>query len=87
MDNPIRIIGIAGSLRRESYDRAALRAAQQLVPEDATLEIFELYSIPPFNQDDEQQPPAKVVELKRRIRESDAVLIVTPEYNFQSREY
>ena len=82
MLQPVRILGIAGSLRRESYNRAALRAATQLVPEGATLDVFELDGIPGFNQDEEQHPPAKVVELKRRIRETDAVLIVTPEYNY-----
>lgn len=82
MSKPIRILGIAGSLRRESYNRAALRAATQLVPEGATIDIFELDGIPGFNQDEEQEPPAKVVELKRRIREADAILFVTPEYNY-----
>src|SRR5918998_5399930 len=82
MSKPIRILGIAGSLRRESYNRAALRAATQLVPEGASIDMFELDGIPGFNQDEEQNPPAKVVELKRRIREADAVLIVTPEYNY-----
>jgi chromate reductase len=82
MNDRIRILGIAGSLRRNSYNRAALRAAQQLVPEDATLDIIEIDGIPGFSQDDERQPPAKVVELKKRIREADAVLIVTPEYNY-----
>jgi chromate reductase len=82
MSKPVRILGIAGSLRRESHNRAALRAAALLVPPDATLDIFELDGIPSFNQDEEQSPPAKVVELKRRIREADAVLIVTPEYNY-----
>lgn len=82
MTKPVRILGIAGSLRRGSYNRAALRAATQLVPEDTTLETFELDGIPAFNQDEEQNPPAKVVELKRRIREADALLIVTPEYNY-----
>jgi chromate reductase, NAD(P)H dehydrogenase (quinone) len=82
MSKPIRILGIAGSLRGESYNRATLRAATQLVPEGATIDIFELDGIPGFNQDEEQNPPAKVVELKRRILEADAVLIVTPEYNY-----
>lgn len=82
MSKPIRIPGIAGSLRRESYNRAALRAAGQFAPPDATLDIFEMDGIPGFNQDDGQNPPVKVVELKRRIREADAVLIVTPEYNY-----
>jgi chromate reductase, NAD(P)H dehydrogenase (quinone) len=82
MSKPVSILGIAGSLRRESYNRAALRAATELLPEGATIETFELDGIPGFNQDDEQNPPAKVTELKRRIREADAILIVTPEYNY-----
>jgi chromate reductase len=82
MMKPVRILGIAGSLRRGSYNRAALRAATQLVPEDATLDVFELDGIPAFNQDEEQNPPAQVTEFKRRIREADAILIVTPEYNY-----
>ncbi len=82
MNKPIRILGIAGSLRRKSFNRAALRAAQQLVPEDAVLDIFELDGIPVFSEDDEPQPPAKVVEFKKRIREADAILFVTPEYNY-----
>jgi len=82
MNQPIRILGIAGSLRRKSYNRAALRAAQQLAPEDAVLDVFELDGIPVFSEDDERQPPAKVVEFKKRIREADAILFVTPEYNY-----
>jgi len=82
MKTPIRILGIAGSLRRDSYNRAALRAATQLVPEGAVLDTFELDDIPIFNQDEDQQPPASVIELKRRIREADAILFVTPEYNY-----
>ena len=82
MSNPVRILGICGSLRRESYNRAALRAAAQLVPKDAALEVFELDGIPGFNQDEEQNPPAKVADLKQHIRNADAILIVTPEYNY-----
>ena len=82
MDRPIRILGIAGSLRRKSYNRAALRAAQKLVPANAELETFDLDGIPVFSEDDERTPPSKVVELKKGIRESDAILLVTPEYNY-----
>jgi chromate reductase len=82
MNKPITLLGIAGSLRRHSYNRGALLAAKQLVPEGVTLDIFELDGIPGFNQDEEQNPPAKVVELKKRIRAADALLIVTPEYNY-----
>jgi len=76
------ILGIAGSLRRKSYNRDTLRAATQLVPPGATIEVFELDEIPVFNQDNEEPPPAKVAELKRRIRAADALLFVTPEYNY-----
>ena len=76
------ILGIAGSLRQDSYNRAVLRAATRLVPDGAMIEIFEIDGIPGFNQDDEQAPPAKVTELKQRIREADAILFVTPEYNY-----
>ena len=82
MARPLRILGIAGSLRRDSYNRAALRAAVGLAPDGATVETFQLDGIPGFNQDDEAKPPPTVVELKRRIREADAILIVTPEYNY-----
>jgi hypothetical protein len=63
----IRIPGIAGSLRRGSFNRAALQAATKLPPKDATVGTFELGGIPPFNQDEEQNPTAKVTELKKRI--------------------
>jgi len=82
MKHTTTILGIAGSLRWASYNRAALRAAQQLVPKDAVVESFELDGIPGFNQDDEAHPPAKVVELKTRVRAADAILLVTPEYNY-----
>ena len=82
MSKAVRILGIAGSLRRDSFNRAALRAATELVPEGASIETFELDGIPGFNQDDEQNPPFEVVQLKQRIREVDAILFVTPEYNY-----
>lgn len=82
MSEPVRILGIAGSLRRQSYNRAALRAAAQLVPDGATLDIFDIAGLPLFNQDDESNPPANVIELKKRVRQADAILFVTPEYNY-----
>lgn len=78
----IQILGIAGSLRKGSYNRSALRAAQSLTPADTRLEIFELDGIPGFNQDEERKPPEKVVELKTRVRAADAILFVTAEYNY-----
>jgi len=76
------ILGIAGSLREGSFNRAVLRAAQTLVPEGVTLETFDIKGLPGFSQDDEANPPAQVVELKQRIRAADAILFVTPEYNY-----
>jgi chromate reductase, NAD(P)H dehydrogenase (quinone) len=78
----IKILGIAGSLRKGSYNRAALHAATQLCPIDATIEVFELDGIPPFNQDIESPPPTIVANLKDRIRSSDSILFATPEYNY-----
>lgn len=82
MNKSIHILGIAGSLRRESYNKYALEAATQLVPEGVSIEIFDLDGIPGFNQDEEQNPPPKIVEFKKKIREADAILFVTPEYNY-----
>lgn len=76
------ILGIAGSLRRASYNRLALHAAQNFLPPGTRLEIAELHDIPPFNQDEEQQAPASVQALKRHIRAADAILFCTPEYNY-----
>lgn len=79
---PLTILGFAGSLRRGSYNRAALRAAKELAPPNVTLEIFDLDGISPFNQDEEAHPAEKVVKFKERIRAADAILMVTPEYNY-----
>ena len=59
MTTSIRILGIAGSLRRGSYNRAALRAATDLAPKGAIVETFELDGIPTVNQDEEENPPAR----------------------------
>ncbi len=82
MEKKVHILGFAGSLRRQSYNRAILAAASEMVPDDATLEIFDLEGIPPFNQDLELEPPERVSEFKARIRAADAILIATPEYNY-----
>ena len=82
MSIQLTILGIAGSLRKGSYNRGALRAAQQLAPADARIEIFELDGIPLFNQDQEARLPEKVAQFKTRIRAADAILFITPEYNY-----
>lgn len=82
MSKTIKILGISGSLRKASYNSGTLRAAVKLVPEGAEIEIFSLEGIPAFNQDEEQNPPAKVAKFKKKIKEADAILFVTPEYNY-----
>lgn len=82
MNQKVHIFGFAGSLRKQSYNKAILAAAVETVPDDASLEVFDLEGIPPFNQDIELQPPDKVKEFKARIRAADAILIATPEYNY-----
>lgn len=83
MQGQVKILGIAGSLRRGSYNRAALRAAQEVAPENVRLEVFDdLEKIPPFNQDKENEPPEAVALLKQMVRDADGILFVTPEYNY-----
>ena len=82
-EKPIHILGISGSLRKKSYNTAALRTAQQLLPEGVTMETFDLADIPLYNDDvREQGYPAPVERLRGKIAAADAVLIVTPEYNY-----
>ncbi len=82
MADRISVLGFAGSLRQGSYNRAILRAALELLPQQAEMEVFDLEGIPPFNQDLENDPAPRVVEFKARIRAADALLIATPEYNY-----
>ncbi len=82
MDSKVSILGFAGSLRQGSFNKAILRAAQEMVTPDATLEIFDLEGIPLFNQDLENQAVEKVKKFKAAIRAADALLIATPEYNY-----
>ena len=78
----VKILGIAGSIRKASLNRAALRTAAELAPEGAELTTFEIDEIPPFNQDNEATPPAVVADFKQNIRGADAILFVSPEYNY-----
>jgi chromate reductase len=82
MDKPVTILGFAGSLRKDSYNKALLRAAMKLKPKSTKLEIFDLEGIPPFNQDLENRKPEKVKGFKAKIRRADAILIATPEHNY-----
>lgn len=82
MADSINILGIAGSLRKGSYNRSALRAAVQLIPPGSTLETCDLDGIPPYNQDHEKEFPPRAREFKAAVSAADAILIVTPEYNY-----
>src|SRR6266567_970461 len=82
MPSTIHILGFAGSLRKQSYNRAALKIAQSLVPEGAEMEIITLDEIPLYNQDYENDEPQSVRTFKEKIRQADALFIVTPEYNY-----
>jgi chromate reductase, NAD(P)H dehydrogenase (quinone) len=79
----VRILGIAGSLRRGSFNAATLRTAQELAPTGMTIDIFDIAPIPLYNEDVRQQGfPAPVEDLRARIKAADGLLIVTPEYNY-----
>ncbi len=82
MDKQLSILGFGGSFRKGSYSKAVLRAAVELVPDEARLGIFELEGIPPFNQDFEKTPPDIVKQFKAKIRAADAIVIAMPEYNY-----
>lgn len=82
MEKQIKILAFAGSLRRGSYNKALVRAAVELAPENVVMEVFDLEGIPPFNEDYVSNPPASVIEFKDKIRKADALLIATPEYNY-----
>lgn len=79
----VTILGIAGSLRRGSFNKAALRTAQELAPDGMRIELFDIAEIPPYNEDVKQQGfPPPVQALRDAIREADGLLFATPEYNY-----
>mgnify|MGYP000195989640 CR=1 FL=1 len=82
MTDSRKILGIAGSLRKASYNRYALFAARELLPADVGLDIIELDALAPFNQDTESTPAPALVAFKKAIRAADAILFATPEYNY-----
>ena len=79
----MKILGISGSLRRDSYNTKLLRAAEELLPADVEFELWDgLKTIPPYDEDDDVEPaPPPVAALRGAIAEADAVLFATPEYN------
>jgi chromate reductase, NAD(P)H dehydrogenase (quinone) len=78
----MRLLGIAGSLRERSYNRALLRATAELMPPGVKLEEHDLRGLPFYDGDVEAAgEPTSVVELKDAIRRADGLVIATPEYN------
>src|SRR3954465_7601815 len=78
----MRVLGISGSLRRDSYNSELLRSAAELLPAGAELVVFEdLKAIPPYDADDEEVVDESVTALREAIADADAVLVATPEYN------
>ena len=83
MTEPITLLGISGSLRRDSYNTALLRVCQQLAPEDVEVEVRLLHDIPLFDRDVEARGyPEGVVALREAIATADGVLFASPEYNW-----
>jgi chromate reductase len=77
----LNFIGIAGSLRKNSFNRALMHAVQELVPDDAVIHTLDIGKLPLFNQDMESDFPAEAQEMKDQIKASDGIIISTPEYN------
>jgi chromate reductase len=83
MSTPFTVLGIAGSLRRDSYNRSLVDHAAECAPEGVVFDVYDgLGVMPYFNEDLERDdlPPA-VLDLRDRIEAADALLVVTPEYN------
>jgi len=78
----MKILGISGSGRKRSYNWGLLEAAKEMLPEDTTLEIFDVSHFPLYTQDHEHDPPGEVRLFKQKIRDSDAILFATPEHNY-----
>ena len=78
----MRVLGISGSLRRDSHNTELLRAAATLLPSGVEFELYDgLREIPPYDEDHDQLGDDAVLRLKERIAAADAVLFATPEYN------
>ena len=77
------VLGISGSLRRDSHNTSLLRAAAELLPDGVELELWDgLKAVPPYDEDDDlAEAPAAVADLRKAIAGADAILISTPEYN------
>ena len=81
--NNLKILGIAGSLRDSSFNKALLKASIELQPENMKIEEFDISPLPMYDEDvREEGDPPTVIQFKKKIADSDGLLIVTPEYNY-----
>jgi chromate reductase, NAD(P)H dehydrogenase (quinone) len=79
----ITVLGICGSLRKDSYNKAVLRTAIELKPPGMTIETAEIGGIPLYDEDVRAQGfPPPVETLRRQIAAADGLLFVSPEYNY-----
>ena len=79
----MKVLAVSGSLRRDSYNTKLLRAAEELLPADAELELYGgLKAVPPYDEEDDVSPaPPAVAALREAVAAADAILFATPEYN------
>ncbi len=81
MTDAIDVVGIVGSLRRQSFSRRLALALASVAPSALKIELVPIGGLPLYNQDEDADPPAPWREFRERVRRADAVLFVTPEYN------
>jgi chromate reductase len=81
----MKVLAVAGSLRAGSFNKAALREAVKLAPKDMEIEVFDIADFPLYNEDVRQKGfPPSVERFREKIRAADALLFVTPEYNYST---
>ncbi len=78
---PKKIAVIVGSLRKESFNRKMAKNLIKIAPDSLTLEILEIGQLQMYNQDLDQNPPTEWVEFRKKLKEFQGVIFVTPEYN------
>lgn len=82
MDKQINILGIPGSLRKDSFNKAIFHVAKEICLEWAAIEIADISSFPLFNQDLSANMPEAVKVFKSKVKSADAIIFTTPEYNY-----
>ncbi len=88
MEKKIKIIGMTGSLRKASYNKGVLRYIEEIVPAGVEYKNIDVSNLPFYNEEyDETGYPDAVMALKEELKEADAVLLATPEYNYSIPPY